>query len=85
LRTAYMEADSLLLEAEHAGMHVSQAQFELNQARTALVETRAVVHAARLEAVREKVDEGLEIAAEGYAEAEAAFHELDIRRGGLAV
>jgi hypothetical protein len=85
LRTAYMEADSLLLEAEHAGMHVSQAQFELNQARTALVETRAVVHAARLEAVREKVGEGLEIAAEGYAEAEAAFHELDIRRGGLAV
>ena len=85
LRTEFEGADSLLLAAEHAGMPVSQAQFELNRARNALVEARAVVHTANLDSIVSKIAEGREIAAAGRSRAEAAFAELDLRRTGLAI
>lgn len=85
LRTRFERADSILLAAEHAGMQVSQAQFELNQARSALVAARAIAHTASLDSVAAHVEEGLTIVEAGYAAGEAAFEELENRRLGLAV
>lgn len=85
LRTAYARADSILVEAEHAGMPVSQAQFELNQVRNALVGARAAMHTSSLDSVQAKVEEGLTAASGGYAAGVAAFEELEVRRFGLAV
>lgn len=48
LRRDHERARHLLSEAEHAGVEVSQAQFDLNGAKDALVKARAAVHAAAL-------------------------------------
>jgi hypothetical protein len=85
LRTEFEGADSLLLAAEHAGMQVSQAQFELNRARNALVEARAVIHTADLDSIASKIADGRDVAATGRSSGEAAFSELDLRRTGLAI
>lgn len=84
LNTVYTQADSLLREAEHTGMPVDQALFELTQVQTAIVSARAVMHTAKIDSVRAHIAVGLEAAATGYAAGEAAFEELRIRRTGLA-
>ena len=85
LSTAYHEADSILQRAEHAGMEVSQAQFELNGANTALVSARAAVHSFNVIAVKNDVEEGLEIAATAHELGQHAADRLRFRRAGLAV
>jgi predicted CXXCH cytochrome family protein len=78
-------AEALLAQARHAGMEVSQAQFDLNGARDALVKARAAVHAFTAEAVRQEVEPGLAVAARARERGERAMQELDFRRKGLAV
>jgi hypothetical protein len=51
LRAAFTVADSLLRSAEHAGMEVSQAQFELQNAQTALLQARTAVHTFETDSV----------------------------------
>lgn len=85
LRTDFEKADSILVEAEVAGMPVSQAQFELSMVRNAIVGARAIMHTSQIDSVRTKIDEGKRVAADGYATGVAAFEELDVRRLGLAV
>lgn len=85
LRNDYEKARAFLLKAEHAGMEVSQAQFELNDARTALVKARAAIHAFSLEEVKKETEAGLPIAAKAYARGQRALEELDFRRKGLFV
>ncbi|MDH3733847.1 MAG: hypothetical protein OEU54_09955 [Gemmatimonadota bacterium] len=82
---AYGRSDSILHEAELAGMPVDQARFELAQVQTALVSARAVMHSARLDSVGAKIDEGLALADAGFGAGEGAFVELSSRRLGLAV
>lgn len=78
-------ADSLLVAAEHAGMEVSNAQFELEDARSALVRARTITHAASADSVRNHVEKGLEVAWAGIESGRGAFGELRFRRLGLAV
>ncbi len=85
LATAYHEADSILEHAEHAGMEVSQAQFELNGASTALISARAAVHSFNVIAVKDEVEQGLEIAATAHELGRQAADRLQFRRMGLAV
>lgn len=85
LQVEFARADSILLAAEHAGMPVSQAQFELSQATNALIGARAATHTADLDTLRAKIAEGQEIVAAGYGRGREAFEELDVRRLGLAV
>ena len=79
------KARTVLDQAEHAGMEVSQAQFELNGAREALVKARAAVHAFTGEAVAKETEAGLAVAARAQARGERALEELGFRRKGLAV
>jgi predicted CXXCH cytochrome family protein len=85
LRGEADRARAILLRAEHAGMEVSQAQFELNGATDALITARAAVHTFAVEAVKKEVDAGLPISAKAYARAVRALDELRFRRVGLAV
>lgn len=85
LTAVFERADSILTVAEHAGMPVSEAQFELNRTQTSLVKARAAVHTARLDSVQAAVEAGLEVARGGYERGEQALDELEFRRMGLAV
>ena len=81
----YAASDSLLTEAEHAGMPVDQPRFELAQVRNAIVSARAILHTANVDSLQTKVDEGLALSAVGREAGEGAFVELRTRRTGLAV
>lgn len=85
LRTQFEAADSVLTRAENAGMEVSQAQFELRHAQTALVQARTAIHAFSVEAVANEVSTGLETAGAVRAQGESALAALRVRRLGLAV
>jgi len=81
----YNKAHAILLQAERAGMEVSQAQFELNGAKDALVKGRAAVHTFSVEAISKETLPGLEIAKKAYGRGVRALDELEFRRKGLAV
>jgi predicted CXXCH cytochrome family protein len=85
LRTEYERADSLLLVAERAGMEVSQAQFELNNARSALVMTRAAVHSFQVDSIKAAVEAGLRITAAVDSLGQRALEQLEFRRTGLVL
>lgn len=85
LRDDYEKAHAVLDKAETAGMEVSQPQFELNGAKTALVKARAAVHAFDAGAVKRETEPGVEISGKAYARGLKALDELQFRRKGLAV
>jgi predicted CXXCH cytochrome family protein len=85
LRTNYEEAEAILSQAEQAGMEVSQAQFDLEAAYTALVSARAAVHGFDVIDVSGQVQEGLAIAAQAHQRGEEALGGLRFRRLGLVV
>ncbi len=78
-------AGALLGEAERAGMEVSQATFDLNGAKDALIKARAAVHAFAPGAVRKETEPGLGIAATARQRGLRALDELRFRRRGLGV
>jgi hypothetical protein len=65
-------------------MEISQAQFDLNGAKDALVRARAAVHAFTADAVKTQAEAGLGISAKAYARGVRALEELQFRRKGLA-
>jgi predicted CXXCH cytochrome family protein len=81
----YDKAYTLLSRAEHSGMEVSQAQFELSGARTALVKARAAVHAFNAGDVKKETETGLGISAKAYTLGIRVLDEIQFRRKGLAV
>jgi hypothetical protein len=85
LRAGFATADSLLATAEHAGMEVSQPQFELRNAQTALLQARAAIHTFATDSVSRHVGEGLEITAAAAKRGRAALDDLRFRRIGLGI
>jgi hypothetical protein len=85
LHREFAKADSVLARAEHAGMEVSEAQFDLNAATTALISARAAVHGFSVDAVRQEVAAGLEVTSRAYERGQKALADLQFRRVGLAV
>ena len=85
LRTQYEAADSILAEAENAGIEVSEALFGLNEATTALVSARTAVHSFSLDSVAEEVEAGLAVTSAAIASGEEALGEFLVRRLGLAI
>jgi predicted CXXCH cytochrome family protein len=78
-------AHELLDRAEHAGMEVSQAKFDLNSARDSLVKARSAVHAFTVDAVRAETTAGTAIADKAHARGLRALGELAFRRKGLFI
>ena len=85
LHGAYDKARDILRRAEHAGMEVSQAQFELQEGQTALVKARAAMHTFTVAAVQQETGPGLRVISEAYARGVKALDELHFRRTGLVV
>jgi predicted CXXCH cytochrome family protein len=79
------KAGAILLKADHAGMEVSQAQFDLNGAKDALVKARNAVHSFMVPPVKQEVEAGLAISAKVYARGVRAMEELRFRRVWLGV
>lgn len=85
LLRARTRGDSILTEAEHAGMPVDQPRFELAKVQNAIVGARAILHMANLDSLQVRIDEGLALSTAGFEAGEGAFAELRTRRKGLAV
>jgi len=85
LHRGIVTADSLLTVAEHAGMEVSQAQFELENANSSLLQARASIHTFEPDSVGSHATAGWEVATAAIARGRAALEDLRIRRIGLAV
>ncbi|HEU4369062.1 MAG TPA: cytochrome c3 family protein [Methylomirabilota bacterium] len=85
LRQEQAAAAAMLERAEHAGMEVSQARFDLNGANDALVKARAAIHAFSVPAVTSEVDAGLAITGKAHARGVRALEEFAFRRKGLGV
>jgi hypothetical protein len=85
MRVEYEKAHGVLSKAEHAGMAVNQALFELNEGKTALVKARAAIHSFQVDPVKKETSAGLLIAQKAYARGIHALDELQFRRKGLAV
>jgi predicted CXXCH cytochrome family protein len=79
------QIDGLRGEYDKAHAIVSQAEFELQGAKDALVKARAAIHAFTVEAVKKETDTGLTIAAKAYTLGVQALEEVQFRRKGLAV
>ncbi len=85
LRNGYEKAQTLLGNAEHAGMEVSQPLFELNDAKTALIKARAAIHSFDQATLNKEVEPGLKVVEKSQARGVKALEELQFRRKGLAV
>ena len=85
LRGDYDKAHGILSDAEHAGMEVAQALFDLNGAKTALIKARASIHGFDLDGVKKEIQPGLEISQKARERGLKALDELEFRRKGLAV
>jgi predicted CXXCH cytochrome family protein len=74
----------ILNRAERAGMEVSKAKFDLNEAKDALTHSRVLVHTFSTTEVDKVIDPGLDVSLKGYNAGVAALAELSFRRKGLA-
>jgi hypothetical protein len=79
------KAGAILAKADHAGMEVSQAQFDLNGAKDALVKARTAVHSYMVAPVKQEVQAGLAISSKVYARGVRAMQDLRFRRVWLVV
>jgi hypothetical protein len=84
LDSSVKRADGILDRAESAGMEVSDAQLEQDQARDSLTKARVAIHSFNAARVQQDVDAGLQITAKTYGQGAAALQERDYRRKGLA-
>jgi Cytochrome c3 len=85
LDASVKSAAEVLNRAEAAGMEVSEAQLEQDQASDALTKSRVTIHSFSPARVRQDIDTGLRISAKTQAAGVAALKERDYRRKGLAL
>jgi hypothetical protein len=85
LKTIIAIADSVVSRAERAGMPVSEAKFQLNDADDALIKSRTMVHSLSVSNISELSEQGMKLAREALHAGEGAIAELQFRRRGLAL
>jgi hypothetical protein len=80
------DAGTLLRQAEIAGMHVSEVQFDLkSRGTTGLLDARALIHSFDPEQIAARAAEAETVAKEALEAGRAALAEIQYRRRGLAV
>ncbi len=77
-------SSEILDRAERAGMEVSKAKYDLNEAKDALTHSRVLVHTFSIDEIDKVISPGLDISNKGYNAGGAALAELSFRRKGLA-
>jgi len=85
LDTAVTQADTALRVAESAGMEVSEARLNQDQARDALTKARVTIHSFQTTLVEQDIQAGMKIAVANRKAGEAAMVERNYRRLGLGV
>ena len=78
-------ARELLASAERKGVEVSEAQFKLQDATTALIQARNLSHGLSLPEIEAGLSDGAKLVAEVRTRGEAALREAKFRRSGLIV
>ena len=77
---AVRRGETKLAEAERAGMEVSDAKYEFQNARTALIKARNEVHIFDPDRLNKVTGPGIELADKGYQAGQAALDELGYRK-----
>lgn len=85
LRGSIARAAGVLDHAEHAGMEISQARFELRGATESLLKARAAIHLVDSAEITRLTNEGDKIAATAHAKGVKALEDLAFRHRGLWV
>jgi len=78
-------ADGILDRGTRLGMEVSRIKFDLNEARSRLVDARVVIHGFSPSLLDAAVKPGMEIAEKARVQGIAALDEAGFRRKGLAL
>ena len=85
LHESIARATAVLDQAEHAGMEISQARFDLRGATDSLLKARAAIHLVDPAAIETLTNEGDKIAAATHAKGVKALEDLAFRHRGLWV
>jgi hypothetical protein len=85
LDASLKESETLLARAEEYGMDVSEAQVRVIDGRENLVKSRLILHSMQVDEVRKAIEAGQAVAKETFTTGQAAMHEKDVRRIGLAI
>lgn len=85
LKDTISEAERMVAEAENKGMDVSNALFDIQAARDALIRSRTMIHAFAAEEVRSTADPGMELAQDALEKGEEAIIEHKRRRAWLGI
>jgi predicted CXXCH cytochrome family protein len=80
LSGAIHTAEAKLAEAERAGMEVSDAKYEFQNARVALIKARNEVHIFSPDRLNKVATPGIELAQKGYRAGQEALEELGYRK-----
>ena len=82
---AFDRADSTIALATEKRLIMAEQEELLQQARTPLIESRALQHTVNLAEVQAKAEESLSLSQQAQASAETALGELDTRRLGMVI
>ncbi len=82
---AYDQAEQTINQATEERLIMATQEEMLQQAKTPLIEARALQHTVSLEEVQAKTQASLEISQQAQTSAEAALKEIDTRRTGMFV
>lgn len=85
LGAALKHSEAVLAEADKSGMEISEAQIRLDDGRENLVKARLAMHAFNADEMHKPIEVGLAIADETLHAGQAALHEKNVRRLGLAI
>ncbi len=85
LEASIKSSDQILNRAETAGMEVSQALTEEEQARDSLTKARVIIHSLDASRVGQDVQAGLKVARQTHQAGVAALRDRDYRRKGLGL
>jgi hypothetical protein len=83
--TAYDEAQAKISEAAGVGMIVSDADVQLTQAKTSLIQARAAVHTTKLTTVADLADKAVAAADQAKSFADSRLSESLFRREAMVV
>ncbi len=85
LDAALKRSEAVLTEADKAGMEVSEAQVRLGDGNENLIKARLAMHTFQPEDMHKPIEAGMAIANETLRAGQAALHDKDVRRLGLAI
>lgn len=85
LKTSIKESEDIIANAEKVGMEVSDAKFDLDQAKNSLTKSRTYVHTFSKDKVEGVTKEGVGLSEKAKDKGRKAIDEFKFRRKGFAI